>query len=160
MSIHAPITQFKDEYFFLSNFYPHEAGQDGGPALTVEHYFQAAKTKDYQEYESVLHAPGPGDAKRLGRGVTLRTDWEAIKDSVMAFYVAKKFAESPELAARLVATNGVPLVEGNTWGDKYWGVDLRTGEGLNHLGIILMSVRSTLVHIGRQKQDADAEAVS
>lgn len=155
MSVHEPITEFKGENFFLSNFYPHEVAREGMPALTVEHYFQAAKTKDFREYESVLHAAGPGDAKRLGRGVALRSDWEAIKDSVMSFYVAKKFVENPELAARLVATNGRPLVEGNTWGDKYWGVDLRTGEGLNHLGIILMSVRSTLVHSGRAGLSAE-----
>jgi hypothetical protein len=36
------------------------------------------------------------------------------------------------------------LVEGNRWGDQFWGVDLRTGLGENHLGKILMKVRDEL----------------
>ncbi|MBQ6221203.1 MAG: hypothetical protein IJJ44_01130 [Solobacterium sp.] len=36
------------------------------------------------------------------------------------------------------------MVEGNTWNDRCWGVDIRTGTGQNHLGIILMKIRSEL----------------
>lgn len=32
--------------------------------------------------------------------------------------------------------------EGNTWGDKFWGVC--DGEGENHLGKLLMEVRAEL----------------
>lgn len=35
----------------------------------------------------------------------------------------------------------MPLVEGNSFGDTFWGVDARTGKGENHLGKILMKVR-------------------
>jgi predicted NAD-dependent protein-ADP-ribosyltransferase YbiA (DUF1768 family) len=41
-------------------------------------------------------------------------------------------------------------VEGNTWGDKYWGrcLDTATGKmvGLNKLGVLLMEERGYWLH--------------
>ena len=50
----------------------------------------------------------------------------------------------PALAAALLATGDAVLQQGNTWGDRYWGKDLRTGEGENHLGRLLMERRDLL----------------
>lgn len=36
------------------------------------------------------------------------------------------------------------MIEGTTWKDKIWGVDLATMKGKNRLGKILMEVRETL----------------
>ena len=44
----------------------------------------------------------------------------------------------------LLDTGEEILEEGNTWHDTYWGVDLKTGEGKNMLGSILMRVRNEL----------------
>ena len=41
-------------------------------------------------------------------------------------------------------TGNLVLEEGNGWHDTFWGVDLKTGEGENHLGRILMQVREEL----------------
>ena len=84
-------------------------------------------------------------AKRRGRQVKLRPDWESVRLSVMARVVGAKFMQNPNLAVRLVATGMMPLVEGNIWGDTFWGVDARTGNGENHLGKILMNVREDLL---------------
>ena len=58
--------------------------------------------------------------------------------------VRAKFTQNEELKRLLLATGDKRLAEGNTWGDTFWGVDLRSGRGENHLGIILMRVREEL----------------
>ena len=58
--------------------------------------------------------------------------------------VRAKFSQNPKLKAELLATGEAQLIEGNTWNDRYWGVDVRSGIGKNHLGKILMKVRSEL----------------
>lgn len=135
-----PITSFTGEYSFLSNFYPQP---NGG---TVEHGFQASKTLDGTEQASIFEANTPGEAKKLGRKVTLRPDWEDIKIQVMAELVAAKFRNS-DLAWQLHQTGFRLLVEGNTWHDNDWGSCTcgRAGcvkMGHNWLGVILMAVRS------------------
>ena len=94
---------------------------------------------------------GPGKSKGVGRRVPLRPDWEQVKVGIMEEIVRAKFTQNPELAARLMATGEKILVEGNTWGDTCWGVDLRTGQGENHLGRILMKVREELAGSGQER---------
>ena len=134
------INQFSGEYAFLSNFYPSPIAYDNSKIVypTVEHYFQAMKTFQSDEHEAIRIATTPGEAKRLGRRCTLREDWENIKDEVMHRALKMKFKD-PELRAKLLATGDEFLVEGNTWGDRYWGVC--EGRGLNKLGQLLMIVR-------------------
>ena len=85
----------------------------------------------------------PIEAKKMGRTLSLRSDWEDVKDEVMMGVLFEKFKD-PELAAKLLATGEAELEETNHWGDKYWGVDSETGEGRNKLGKILMVVRGVL----------------
>ena len=56
--------------------------------------------------------------------------------------VRAKFDQHPDLAQKLLETGDEELVEGNTWGDRYWGVC--GGKGKNMLGKILMRVREEL----------------
>ena len=132
---------FDGEFAFLSNFHPSMITDGNEWFPTVEHYFQAAKTTNMEEYKAIAAALTPGQAKRLGRKVTLRPDWEEVKDQVMLEALRKKFS-IPILREQLLATENKYLIEGNTWGDKYWGVC--EGEGLNHLGALLMRVREEL----------------
>ena len=90
----------------------------------------------------VLTKPNPSEAKRLGRRVRLRSDWEQVKYDVMLDVVRAKFNQHPDLAQKLLATGDEELVEGNDWGDTYWGVC--NGRGKNMLGKILMRVRAEL----------------
>jgi hypothetical protein len=60
----------------------------------------------------------------------------------MESLVKEKFTRDTELGAKLVATGDEELVEGNYWGDTFWGVC--RGVGQNHLGKILMKVREEL----------------
>ena len=77
----------------------------------------------------------------MGRSVSLRPDWEDIKDDVMLEGLYRKFTND-ELAEWLLDTGDEELVEGNWWGDRYWGVC--NGIGQNKLGKLLMKVREEL----------------
>ena len=133
------ISSFDGDYAFLSNFYPAKVFLDNVEYNTVEHAYQAAKTISLQDREIIRQAYSPSNAKKLGRQVTARTDWEEIKRSVMKGLVMQKFRH-PELREKLMATGDAELIEGNWWGDTYWGVC--KGVGQNHLGRILMYVRA------------------
>ena len=95
------------------------------------------------DYIAIATAKTPGQAKRAGRKAVLRHDWEDVKMNVMRKALRKKFSD-PELKAKLLATGDQILEEGNTWHDKYWGVDSVTREGKNMLGKILMEIRDEL----------------
>jgi predicted NAD-dependent protein-ADP-ribosyltransferase YbiA (DUF1768 family) len=58
----------------------------------------------------------------------------------MGFLVRQKFRE-PKLRELLAGTRNAELIEGNYWGDRFWGVYVGDGKGENHLGKILMQVR-------------------
>ena len=84
----------------------------------------------------------PSKSKALGRKVTLREDWDEVKNRVMLEIVRNKFKQNPELKEKLIATGDAYLEEGNWWGDRTWGVC--NGVGENRLGKILMKVRDEL----------------
>ena len=141
------IDSFSGDFRFLSNFVGSVTTPKGTFCATVEHAFQAAKTLDPGEQKSVLSCSTPGQAKRAGRKVTLRRNWDQVKNNVMMALVRAKFTQDSVLAAQLLATGTEPLVEGNRWHDNYWGscTCSRCGDaGKNRLGQILMQVRSEL----------------
>lgn len=138
------INSFSGYYDFLSNFYKAGIVYEGRTYPTTEHFYQAYKAMNKNDHDEIRMVPGPGSAKKLGQKVTLRKDWEDIKDSVMKMALLLKFTQHPELAKKLVDTGKVPLIEGNNWGDTYWGVvndGSPLGLGFNMLGKLLMSVR-------------------
>lgn len=134
------IDSFRGSYQWLSNFHERPVVYEGTKYPTAEHAYQASKALTIRDKETVLKAGTPGKAKRLGRSIRTRKDWDAIKDDVMLAIIRAKF-ENQELAARLCATWPHELIEGNTWGDTYWGVSMPSGKGQNRLGKILMQVR-------------------
>lgn len=118
------IGPFEGKYRFLSNFYDgHLVVYRGTIYKTAEHAFQAAKAKDILEKQYVAIAPTPGEAKRRGRRVEMRSDWEIIKDRVMHDIIYDKFSQHKDLTFLLLATGDEELVEVNTWGDRYWEQD-------------------------------------
>jgi N-glycosidase YbiA len=134
------ITSFSGDYAFLSNFYPAATPYEGVVYPSSEHAFQAAKTLDMEERHRLASLSTPGKAKRAGRRVALRRDWEQIKIAIMTAIVRAKFQHNEELAQKLAATADAELVEGNQHRDRFWGVC--KGEGQNWLGRILMAVRA------------------
>lgn len=132
------INSFRDEYFFLSNFYPCKITLDGITYENNESAFQAQKCMEKTERQK-FSTLNPSQAKHLGRNVSLRKDWEDVKVELMKQIVRCKFEQNPELREKLCALKGVYLEEGNDWGDKVWGTV--NGSGRNLLGQILMEVR-------------------
>jgi ribA/ribD-fused uncharacterized protein len=133
------ISSFSGPHRFLSNFTPCSiVGEDGLAYKSVEHAYQAAKAINAADREKIRQAPTAGEAKRLGRQVECRSDWEAVKVGVMERLLRFKFS-NPHFKALLLDTGERRLVEGNTWGDTVWGVC--GGKGQNKLGELLMKVR-------------------
>lgn len=132
------------DYSFLSNFYEFNG-------TTVEHWFQAAKTATPEWAAKILDAPTPGMAKKLGRQASLRPTWDYVKLDYMRAFLMVKFSD-PVLAQKLLDTGDAILIEGNTWGDTFWG-EVR-GQGYNWLGVLLMQIRNILrerhIHAGAE----------
>jgi ribA/ribD-fused uncharacterized protein len=159
----------ENEFAALSNFYQGAPIHYGPYAFpTGEHFFQAMKATNRRDFMKVLSQATPGEAKAQGQHMLqLRPDWERVKYDVMALVLANKFEAGREEAIVLLATGDALIVEGNTWGDQTWGVDLKAGRklaarpseagpwepgepwpmapGRNWLGRLLMARRAELV---------------
>jgi ribA/ribD-fused uncharacterized protein len=135
------IDRFEGPWRFLSNF---ARLPDG---TTLEHAYQAAKTLDPDQKLWVFSAPTAAEAKQRGRQVTIRADWETVKQGVMLRLLRQKFTE-PSMAQMLLETKGAYLEEGNYWHDQYWGNCTCPAHnytpGENWLGSLLMQVREEL----------------
>lgn len=133
---------FFGDFRFLSNFHIANVEYEGIIYPTTEAAFQAAKTFDIDERRKIAAMSEPKLAKRAGKRLKLRPDWESVKYNVMAQVCWEKFSKHSDLKQALLDTDDAYLEETNTWGDKIWGVS--DGIGTNWLGKILMNIRSRL----------------
>jgi len=153
------ISEFKGEYRFLSNFftspfnsgvlYPmHTMFVLQYPELivfpSVEAFFQSMKATSPEIAAKIGEMRNPADAKRAGRNVDIRQNWLEIREFVMKAGLVAKYHSNPALSSGLVDTAPAFLIEGNYWGDSYWGYDLKRNFGHNRLGSLTMDVRHLL----------------
>lgn len=142
------IDQFTNQYDYLSNFYYCSIKHNNAIYPSSEHLFQALKTNDVNEQEIIRKTNTPAQAKKAGRKVKLREDWENVKKSVMKYVIELKFDQNSSLRYQLLTTYPAILIEGNYWHDNYWGDcycnKCKSIEGKNHLGHILMKYRDDL----------------
>lgn len=142
-----PIIKFEGSNFFLSNFFECNVKVGNLTFGSTEAAFQGAKYKaatcDQKEQFSYLEKmikANPSESKKLGRRFPIDLDkWEAMKVRCMREVVKAKFDQHEDLRLKLIETGAALLVEGNTWGDVYWG--RCNGRGMNILGSILMELR-------------------
>lgn len=136
------INTFMGKYRFLSNFWISPVTFEGDLYPCSENAYQAAKTtnKDYR-LKFMDEAFSPKEAKKTGKKLPIREDWEQVKFQVMEDIVRDKFTH-PEVRQLLLDTGDEELIEGNSWNDVVWGVCKGIGE--NRLGKILMKVREEL----------------
>lgn len=137
------IKEFKNEFRWLSNFFPCRIVLKGREYKSVEHAYMSAKCDDEDWKLFCQFTEKPGEVKKSSRKIKLREDWESIKINIMKDCIDQKFNQEP-LKTKLLETGEEELQEGNTWGDKFWGIDLKTGKGLNYLGKIIMCKRHEL----------------
>lgn len=136
------IKEFQGEYRWLSNFWPAKVVLDGVIYPSVENAYQAAKTHPWRR--APYRECSAAQAKKLSHEIEVRSGWDADeKVAVMRALIEQKFAPDSALAKKLVATGARRLVEGNTWGDRFWGVCRGTGQ--NMLGKLIMERRTALM---------------
>lgn len=133
------ITSFSGEYRFLSNFWVHPILFEGMIYPSNEHAYVAAKTIVLSERELIQKLETPAEAKKYGRTIDLRPGWNQLKVNIMRFLVSEKFKDE-SLFQKLKETAPHDLIEGNNWGDTFWG-QCPLGEGCNWLGKLLMETR-------------------
>ncbi len=155
------VIMFREDDHFLSNFWPckvtlpEETIPIGGKTTilppmefsSTEQAYMAWKTTD-QSLRLKIQNMSPGDAKKE----THKEDFPTRPDysnegrlSIMRELNQQKYSRrNPQLRAKLIGTGQIPLIEGNTWGDIFFGFDLTKGQGANHLGRILMDIRSEI----------------
>lgn len=140
----------KDNWF--SNFAPAHIFMRDFSYPTVEHAFQAAKTLDIKERKHIANMGSPGAAKKAGRNVKLRPEWEEVKLAVMWICLCAKFSDE-YWYKELKLTGEEQIVEWNSWGDKIWGIPCHQVDnglwvpyeklrGENLLGRLLMYCRN------------------
>jgi ribA/ribD-fused uncharacterized protein len=140
MNILPAITSFKDEYSFLSNMYPTPMLIEfkGYVFTCTESAYQGFKVMQPDYFQSL----NGYQAKRVSKSYVMRSDWDTLKNPLMYSLLIEKFRQ-PELRELLMDTDGMELIEGNQWGDTYWGVS--GGIGANTLGRMLMQLRSEII---------------
>ncbi len=134
-----------ETYKELSNFYPAKFTIDGKTYPTVEHYFQAMKFPNNPAFQDqIIAQKTPAGAKKMGatKVIPIRTDWDEIKDEVMAKALKAKFTQNEDLKALLLGTENKKLEEASPT-DSYWGTG-KNGKGQNKLGKLLMELRMEL----------------
>ncbi len=142
------INEFNGDYRWLSNFHILESPLEynGITYKTTEHFYQSMKSNDINENRKIAAHPLKG-LKAYCRTIPVVSGWDDTRLIVMAYAIRYKFSEkNPRLRSMLVNTGDTEIIEGNRWNDKFWGVCLKTGEGENNLGKIIMKVREEIIN--------------
>lgn len=140
------IKSFSGTNFFLSNLYQSTTAHNGLYYQSAESAFQASRCCTLHDRKSFADLNGIGNgyqAKELIRHFRHREEYTEQSVTAMIDIVTDKFYRNPILLDKLLATGDKDIVNGNNWHDIFWGVDSRTGEGQNWLGLILQTVRNT-----------------
>lgn len=146
----SPLMMFSGEYAFLSNMAPCVIHHDGYIFQSTECAYQAAKFNDPTIKQMFVEIDNGRKAKVLARKLVQASDvdtlsvdqWNSMRVRLMYDINYQKYTTREDLMEKLMATGTTPLIEGNTWNDQFWGVDVRSRKGLNTLGGILMAIRN------------------
>lgn len=160
----------KADYYEFSNFYMIPVVYEGKEYPSSEHAYQCQKflgpdsTRNSRKYASIMRQVNTPNKvlilarqKRVGgykwrtdlnptieayQNVSIRDDWEDVKDEIMFEIVLAKFTQNKELRKLLLRTKNKEIEEVSPR-DTYWGTG-KDGNGENKLGKILMEVRDFL----------------
>lgn len=139
------IKEFQGEYRWLSNFAPCKIILDDKEYPSVEHAYMSAKSND-EAWKKMCQDKNniAGTIKKLSKTIKLIENWDTIKFDVMRKCLEQKYNQEP-YKSKLKYTKNEFIQEGNMWGDKVWGICLKTGKGENNLGKIIMEIRNSLI---------------
>ncbi len=141
--INGMIREFQRAYSWLSNFILVYVIYEDVAYRSVEVAYQAARCADINQ-RRFFEGVNSGQAKRLGRNITIRKDWDKVKDQVMFDLLTQKFNRLP-FQKLLRETENQEIIEGNYWHDNYWGNctcnKCEFIKGQNKLGKMIMQIR-------------------
>jgi len=143
------INEFKGDHRWLSNFEAVKITLDGIEYPSIEHAYMSAKCDDPEWKKFCADENNTaGSVKKQSRHATVKLveNWDSFKMDVMFSCLEQKYSQEP-FKSKLIDTGSQNLVEGNYFGDKIWGVDLKSNPniGENHLGRMIMSIRQNLI---------------
>jgi hypothetical protein len=127
---------------------------DGDLYTTPEAFYQAMKTLDKSK-RSEIAKMSPNQAKKAGKKLLLRNDWNSVKEQVMLYAQRYRFRKNTIMRERLLLTGNSIIEETNTWHDNYWGICMcsvvngnfgnrNCSGGKNLLGKLIMQVRDEI----------------
>ena len=143
------IAPFRGDYGFLSNMWECPVTFEGINYPSAEHAYQAAKYDSRVVRLEIAALDNPVKAKRfprLHKNLQFDPKFDENKLRIMGTILSVKFTMSPKLGQWLVETHPHELVEEGWWHDGFWGTCTcgKCAPGKNHLGKLLMEVRSSL----------------
>lgn len=138
----------KSSYPEFSNFEECSVAVFGRIFNSAEAAYQSQKSTDDSEIEKFTTMTAR-EAKKAGKTINLRPDWEEVKLDVMHEACFAKFSQNDNLKELLLSTGDEEIIENTTaWHDNVWGncdcpkcID-KIGQNL--LGKTLMRVREEL----------------
>ena len=136
------ISEFRGRWTKFSNYSIGSVWYKDKMYPSAEHAYQAQKSTDPIKQQWIRNAATPNESKKRARTVELRSDWEIVKIDIMEEILREKFSQEPERSI-LLSSGNEDLVEGNWWGDKFWG-QCPVGDGQNWLGKLLMKIRNEM----------------
>lgn len=135
------IDRFKGEYDFLCNRFACRFVWQGLKYGNAEAAFQSSKCVDELERKAFCTCSADRAALK-GREIVPPAGWENERLGIMESVLTAKFEQNPNLMKSLVETGNRRLINGNNKGEIFWGIDLYSWRGENHLGEILMTIRN------------------
>ena len=142
------IEEFRGSYEYMNNFYPCTIEFRGLTFKCAEAAYQAQKCKNEEDKVRFTEYPG-WKAHVEGRKVDIVDNWNDIKIPTMQEVIFAKFTQDDWCKKRLMQLQpGTLIINGNSKGDMFWGMDAKTKEGPNHLGMCIMRVMLTFLEAG------------
>lgn len=138
------IYRFRGNYNWLSNFYPVKIKLKDIVYPSVENAYQSMKNNNIY-WKHYCRDNSPKDVKIKSKTIKIRKNWDNIKIKCMEFCLIQKYQQEP-FKTLLKKTKNENILEGNDWGDSFWGVDLTVNPnyGENNLGRLIMDIRKKL----------------
>lgn len=141
------IDSFRGDYAFLSNMHECNFRWQGRDYPALENAYQAMKCIDETDKYQFTQI-SPSKAKRLGRKIAMRPDFNGFKYELMRNMLDVKFSKeiNSDLLQKLLATQPESIIEGNWWHDNYWGIckcdKCKNKLHYNYLGELLQRKRN------------------
>lgn len=137
------IEKFVEENYFLSTMSRCFITINGITYPTVEHAFQASKTRDTEIQQKIADMENPVDAVRFGRTIKPYPAWLGQRLQILERLLEIKF-QKDTYKNLLIATGDAEIEHRNDYGDAFFGIRNDNNQGQNWLGRLTQKVREKI----------------